>query len=662
MKNSFARVATALLLLLALQLVAVAARFHLGALSGAFEGLELRLLDARFGIRGAKSPAEMARISQSVVVVAMDDATDGRFGHPLPRDVHARMVRRLQSAGARAVLFDVLFLDPSRRDASGDADFARAVRESGHVFLPFDTASTDPADAATLRALQARAAVGTPSAARMEPFRPPFPALFDAARGLGHVDTQSDLDGKFRRSVLLLEKDGVAYPHLALAALADEWGVPRAQIALRGDVLHVGTHVFGPLPHLDSRGDGHTTRKWLLPLDFAGGRTVMDTLTLSYGEVLDGKHDDHLKGRIVLIGETATGTPDLRPAPFDERANFVGIHTNATLLANLLQDDYLRPAPPLLNAALAVLCGVCGGLMALALRPVWSLAGVLLLALLAFVFSCLAFISGGLVVETTAPLLCLGTSAIGMAAFRSATFERASKESARALLETQTLLGHIVNPRLARELAADPQKRLELQIGARREVSVLFCDIRNFTPWCETQTPEGVKSRLDDYFPLLCEICEDDYDGFIDKFIGDAVMVVWNAHRDHPDHAARACAAALAMRRGLVSLNDGWKKQGLAPFDIGIGIASGEAIWGTFGAPNRKVAPTVLGDTVNVAARLEGLSKQFGPIVVSAATKDALGENFRVRLAGEVEIKGKSERQAVYVVEAGDASPAPFGH
>ena len=652
MKNSAARFGTSLLLLLALQLVALVARFHLGALSGAFESLELRSLDARFAVRGAKSPGELADISRQIVVVAMDDATDTRFGHPLPRDVHARMVRHLKQAGARAVLFDVLFLDPSRRDAGADADFARAARESGHVWLPFDTASTAPADPATLRALQSRAAVGIPPASGVPnaPFRPPFPALFHAARGLGHVDTQSDLDGKFRRSVLLLEKDGVMYPHLALAALADSWSVPRSQVGMQGDRLHVGAHVFGPLPHLDSRADGHTTRKWLLPLDFAGGHAVMDTLTLSYAEVLDGQHDDRLKGRIVIIGETATGTPDLRPAPFDERANFVGVHTNATLLANLLGNDYLRAAPPALNWALAGLCGVCGGLMALALRPVWSLAGVLLLALLAFVFATLAFVQG-LVVETTAPLLCLGISAVGMAAFRSATFERASKESARALLETQTLLGHIVNPRLARELAGDPQKRLELQIGARREVSVLFCDIRDFTPWCETQTPEGVKSRLDDYFPLLCEICEDDFDGFIDKFIGDAIMVVWNAHRDHPDHATRACKAALAMRRGLVSLNDGWKKQNLAPFDIGIGIASGTAIWGTFGAPNRKVAPTVLGDTVNLAARLEGLSKQFGPIVISRATQEALGENFRVRLAGEVEIKGMGERQAVYVVE-----------
>ncbi|RYX85706.1 adenylate/guanylate cyclase domain-containing protein [bacterium] len=643
-----ARLWLPLFLLLLLEVVGLWARFQMPLL----EGFELRLIDARFAARGPKPPSEIADISQQVAVVAMDDKTLNRFGNPLPRDVHARMVEHLRQAGARAVLFDVMFLDASRREPTDDTIFARSTQKAGNVFLPFDNSSTDPAPPATLLELAKRATIGTkPGTAVGAPFRPPYPTLFNAARGVGHVDTQSDLDGRFRRSVLALEEDGAIYPHLALMALADQWGVPRAQIALKGDMLHVGEHLFGPLQLVTTRQNGHTQRKWLLPLDFAGGRDTMDKLTYSYSDVLDGKDDAQLKGRIVIVGETATGTPDLRPSPFDDVSNFVGVHTNATLLANLAQNDYLHPASPTLNLLLAVACGLCSGLMALALRPLWSFTCGVLLGFLVFLFSALAFLSQNLVIETTAPLLCISLCYVGMVGFRSATFEREARMNATALLETQTLLGYIVNPRLAQELASDSEKRLDLQIGARREVSVLFCDIRGFTQWCETRSPEEVKSRLDDYFPLMCEICEDDFDGFLDKFIGDAVMVVWNAHRDHPDHAIRAVRAGLAMQRGLALLNDGWKKQGLQPFTIGVGIASGEAIWGTFGAANRKVAPTVLGDTVNMAARMEGLSKEFGPVVISQKTMEAIGDTFSVRFMGDMPIKGKVDLQSVYVVD-----------
>lgn len=657
MNFSFSRLFIPFVLMIALIGGALTARYT--ALGGSLlDGLELRLLDARFVIRGPKSQRQMEAIKQQIAVVAMDDQTYERFGVPLPRGVHARMIEHLRRAGARAVLFDVLFLDPSKRSKNEDADFARALRQTHIGYLPFDDSSAHPAAAPLQRELERRAALD-PSASSTQhaPFRPPTLPLFQAARGLGHVSSKSDSDGRFRRSVLLLEENGLVYPHVALAAVANVWGVPLSSMKMRADFLEVGSHRIGPLQRATTTSLGHKRQEWLLPLDFAGGRDTMNSLTLSYSDVLDGKNDARLRGRIVIIGESATGTPDLRPSPFDQNANFIGVHTNATLLANLLQNDSLIPAPFGLNASFAVVCGIFAGLLALGLRPLWSFLSVGVLAVLTLVFSQLLFVSGNTILDTVSPLLCIALCYVGMAGFRSTTWEREGRASAQSLLETQLLLGQIVNPRLAHELANDPQKRLDLQIGTRREVSVLFCDIRGFTPWCEGQTPEQVKSRLDDYFPLMCEICEDDFDGFIDKFIGDAIMVVWNAHRDHPDHAQRAVRAGLAMQRGLALLNDGWKKQGLEPFHVGVGVATGEAIWGTFGAPNRKVAPTVLGDTVNLASRLEGLSKDVGPVVVSQSTAQLLGETFRVRFAGELPIKGKGELQNVYCVDAESVAP-----
>ena len=182
-------------------------------------------------------------------------------------------------------------------------------------------------------------------------------------------------------------------------------------------------------------------------------------------------------------------------------------------------------------------------------------------------------------------------------------------------------------------------------------MTVLFSDIRSFTSWAEKQPPEEVKARLDEYFPIMCEIVADDYDGDIDKFIGDGMMAVWNGLSDQSDHARRAVRAALSMKRALALLNEGWRKQKQDEFRIGIGIATGSAIFGTFGSPRHKLMPTVLGDTVNLASRLEALTKETGAVIIIAqSTYEIVKDEFEVRPLGSVPVRGRTEVQPVYEV------------
>ena len=651
------------LLILLIVTLTLLARYYVPLTSRILENTEARFVDARFVVRGPIPSRAVERIRQQVVIVALDDAATHRFGRVLPRPVHAQLVRQLKTAGARAVIFDILFSDPSRSRPADDKEFAAACAAAGNVFLPFDDNSSDPTPPALEQTIRDKLSypVGAPSTAQVIRLSPPVAPLLRAMRGGGHVATKADTDGKFRSSILLLEQ-GATYPHVALDAVARTvWQVPPSQVRLRDNYLQAGSHRFGPLEERPLRrtsaagGEGsrvlRTGTGWMLPLNFLGGHNVMELFTVPYLDVLAGHANDRLRVRIVIVGETATGTPDLRPGPFDSQETTLGVETNATFIANLLENNFLHHAP-LPWAVLATLAGgLISGLAVTALRPLTAL-GLAGGAAFAYVLlATMSFANDNRVLEMTAPLLAGSLCFTALAAYRLIFVDRAAREYELALRETQMMLGQFVNERLAEDLCSNPEVRRDMQIGTRREVSVLFSDIRGFTSWSENQAPEEVKSRLDEYFPAMCEIAYEDYDGYIDKYIGDALMVVWNAHKDQPDHAERAVRAALSMHRSLIMLNDGWRRQKQQEFRIGVGIATGNVVFGTFGSSKHKLMPTALGDTVNLASRLESATKEHGSkIIISEATYQAIKDKFEIRPLGALPIRGKAEAQQIYEV------------
>jgi adenylate cyclase len=651
------------LLILAL-LVSIAIRFYFPLTASMLEKMEWRALDTRFQIRGALPHSELKRISKRVAIIAMDDAATRRFGHPLSRSTHAQLVERLKSAGTKAIIFDVIFADPNRQNPQGDLQLARSIQKAGNVFLPFDHDSSEGSTESLLKKIEARLAypIDAPATAHNINIQPPVESLFNAMRGGGHIASRRDSDGTFRSSILLMEL-GAIYPHTLLDAVArTEWKIDphKQKPILDGEYLRLGERKIGPLqkrPLARSRYDAHsitslrTGTAWAIPLNFLGGHDAMQLLTIPYIDVIEGRANDRLKNRIVIIGETATGTPDLRRSPFDLYDEFLGVETNATLIANLLDNNFLRYPPVAWGIVTACLMGLLAGGAALRFHPVLSFC-VALGGL--FFYACIAtsyFINERLVLEMMAPFVAVALCYTTLTAFRLFMTDCLARDSQIALRETQTLLGQYVDEKLAKRLSDDPVLRRDMQIGTRREVTVLFSDIRSFTSWSEHQTPEEVKARLDEYFPVMCEIIADDYDGYVDKFIGDGLMAVWNGMSDQGDHARRAIRAALSMQRTLKLLNDGWEKQKQEPFRIGIGISSGNAIFGTFGSPNHKLMPTVLGDTVNLASRLEAMTKETGAqIIVSQSTYELVKDDFEFKPLGTVPVRGKMEAQPIYEV------------
>jgi len=219
------------------------------------------------------------------------------------------------------------------------------------------------------------------------------------------------------------------------------------------------------------------------------------------------------------------------------------------------------------------------------------------------------------------------------------TFEQAQQRVIRGVM------ARYLSPSVSQWVLKDPDS---LKLGGEtRTMTVLFCDLRGFTTFSHVLPPQALVALLNDYMTAMTQLVFK-YDGVLDKYIGDAIMAFWNAPIEQPDHARRACDTALEMIRTLLGLQQDWVRQGLPKLEIGIGINTGEMVVGNMGSRDR-LAYTVLGDTVNVASRLEGLSKEYKiRTVVGEATRQAAGDAFVFRTLDFVAVKGRSEPVTVY--------------
>ena len=613
--------------------------------------LELRLYDERVrATHNAVAP------DTQIVVVAIDENSlqllADRLGRwPWPRDVHAALVDYLAYAGARAIVFDILFPEPDLRDRAADSVFAQSVADAGNVVLPLTLSHGDTAAERRLRGVlgdqtsAGLARFGEPGAAaaahRFEHAEPPFAELLDGAASAGVANFNSDGDAISRRERLAYAYDGRLYPALALAAARvaapERFGGP---LAIGADEVRSGAARV-PLH------DGRYLIRWRGAFRAGAGESTYRVIPAfavlnSYQQVLAGETPDvpaaSLRDRIVFVALTGAGLLEMRPNPLGARDPGVLVH--ATLLDDLLRGDHFRRAAALWHwlapLALALLVGVlaagAGSLVAGSLAA----AAAILAALLANV---LLFRAG--VWLDLAAMLAAG--ALSYAGAMGASYLTEGRERRRI----RELFSRYVPPEYVRRLADDFEN---LRLGGERaEITVLFSDIRNFTALSERLPPERVVSILNAYLERMAAVVFR-HGGTLDKFIGDAVMAFWGAPLAAPDHARRAVDAALEMQAELAGLNrELAAESGGVELRIGIGVNTGPAVVGNIGSLAHKLDYTAIGDTVNLASRLEGLNKELGTeILIGDATRAALGAGFELRERGEVRVKGKEQSVKVH--------------
>jgi adenylate cyclase len=619
---------------------------------------DLKAVDLRHLARGPLVPAP------EVAIVAIDEESLAKLGRwPWPRTRTGALIAGIAAAKPAAIGLDIVFdhrdealdsalvedavvADPMRPSGellglvrgAGDRRLAEALRAAGVAALAFffqldgppapDLArevrglpeltvrATGGADVATAGALQEGREIHRPLA-----------EFTEAAGNAGHINFLPDADGVYRRIPLVVRVGEHLFPALSLQLVRTALGNAPATVVLSPYELTALTVAGQPLP---VNGLGQLWLNYLGP-----PRTVPH---VSAAAVLAGTVPaEALAGRIVLIGFTAAGFDDVT-TPFAPVAP--GVELQATVIDNLLHDRALwRPwwSVPA-EAAIIVLAGVLVGVAVRRLRGAGAALSAAGITLIYLGVSQILFTHRGLVLGAVYPVGGTFLCALAGIAFQATREEREKRRIRDAF-------SHYLNPEVT-ELVADDPSRLRLG-GDRCDITVLFSDIRGFTTLSERLPPEVLGEFLNEYLTAMTEIVFK-HDGLLDKYVGDAVMAFWGAPVAVPDHATRCAAAALDMLAEVKRLNVGWEERGLPVIAIGVGINTGPASVGNFGS-ERRFSYTAMGDTVNLASRLEGLNKTYKTnLLISDATRLAIGEGFECREVGEVTVRGRQGATGVY--------------
>jgi len=602
--------------------IAVTALIALGtwaaSAAGWLDWLENRAADLR-----ARATLD-GRADRNIVIIDIDNAsfnslTEKLGRWPWTRRVWTELVRYVEQGKPRMMLFDTLF---SGSEEGVDAGFAEVLRGSGNVLLPFAFVGGK---------IDTEGDVGVPPAPAMIPTgsvppgvnlaRDAFyvnkanPVLAGAHTLSGSILWTPDPDGVTRRLPLAIGYDGRDWATLWLAATRFLDGGRNPKMPLDAHNNYV-VHWHGDTLHSYER----------IPL-----WEMICSIYPSQCEDSVKKHKpEDFQGKVVFVGATAAGSYEVRPTPVSETAP--GVFILATALDNLLHNDGIRETPASLNALLLLLATVAPALMVLQFRTI--AAPLAITAIIIGLYTGLGFwlYTHAWLIAMGAPLVATTLSFTANTAWRYVAVDR-------ELSRTRGTLERYVSPQLVRYVM-DNLDSFNFK-GEKRRLTIFFSDIRSFTTLTEKSDPVELLAQLNEYLEAMTDIIFR-YDGIVDKFIGDGIMAHWGAFTPDKPNAKLAAQAAVDMITRLHQMNAAWAKLGKPPLDIGIGLHTGEVIFGNVGT-GKKVDFTAIGDSVNLASRLEGANKEYKThIIISEATLEELGTGADVRPLGNIVVKGKT--------------------
>ena len=574
--------------------------------TGILAGWETRAVDAFLFLR-ERVPAP------EIVLVVIDDDAFAALGQrqPLPRRYLADLADFLLRSGARVVAFDLVVTTPSQpEDDQALVATARrwaAERPGALVF-------------ASLAVPEA----GTRAYTLLPPFSPELTAL------LGFANAPVGADGVVRRfTPALTASGGGRIPALSLAALAGSTGLGAGELVARLGAARATI----PLPVRDEHGRLARAETSLAQLggipwriDYTGPPGAFTSFPSEplvalarSGTTPDA--DNPFRDRIVLVGATFLESRDSFPTPTGLMS---GVEIQANMVNTLLARRTLLPPPWYLNLALLTAVCVSISLLSLCLRPAWLALVALGLVAALVAASYEAYTRGGYWLDFLAPLL--GT----LAYLQGAHWLRRRR--------LRSAFGQYVSPQVM-----DQVLRQGSSLGGEvRRVTVLMSDLRGFTTISENLPPEVVSAMMNEYFTAMVDVILA-HRGLVQDFIGDAIMAVYGAPLDDPEHCWHAARSAVGMHAALESLNRAWEADGRGPLAMGVAVHTGPVFAGTLGAP-RKKKYAVLGDTVNTTSRMEGLNRDLGTgILISGAALAVLRDRVVVRDRGRVAVKGRRE-------------------
>jgi len=622
----------------------------------ALEELRLRSFDAYQVIEPRRKTAK------PVVIVDIDEKSIQKYGQfPWPRTLLAELVTKLRQMGAVVIAFDVVFPEPDRLNPdlaadsfaglddetrtrlralpSNDQVFADAIRRSrvvlGESGLPYMLRELDK----TLPVTGLATLGGEP-----QPFMLNFPGLLrnvevieKAAAGRGIFSIRNERDGIVRRVPMLMQTQGITMPSLSFEML---------RVASGTDTILVKSDRAG-IKSVAVRGfEVPTDRNGQLWVHFAKHDP---SIYIPAAAILDGSAPPQaVAQKLVLVGTSAVGLLDVKTTPLD--ASIPGVEVHAQVLESALTRTVLSQPNYAIGAEL--LTALLLGLIVIWLAPMF---GPITLVIMGAIFAALLigtswyfFQQQRLLIDFTYPLL--STTLI----YSTLIFSNFVREQAQRR-RIKSAFSQYLSPALVAQLAQSPEK-LKLG-GEEREMTIMFSDVRGFTKISESykHDPHGLTTLMNRLLtPLTNAIL--DRKGTIDKYMGDAIMAFWNAPLDDHEHQLNACHAALDMLDRIAALNKQREDEATQggpvyiPLNVGIGLNTGICVVGNMGSDLR-FDYSVLGDSVNLASRLEGQSKEYGfPIIVGSKTALAAKDKLAILELDFIMVKGKTEPEVIYAI------------
>lgn len=664
--------------------------------------VELKTIDLRFkALHSFMKPP-----SKDIVVVGFDDSSISKIGRwPWKRNEQAKIVNFLKLYGAKAVIYDVFFSNADKDHPKSDSEFAQAIKNAGNVYLAgkFIPITENDKNSNLYRQSLEKFAIkasNIPSRnvkdimpqGQVPFYEVPYAEFLNNARNIGHVHIGRGDDGKIRYQDLIYTYQNKYYPSITLTVALDLLKQNKIYSLVKKSVQFADKTIpldeknrmiinwkvnsinengqfkppyaqYGAERFTDSytnilkasKACGVSPQKFKELLDHAyyyqlTGKNMPDDIIKYLDKIPPdfelkfngGNPTDLFKDKIVFVGVSSTSTTvrDFISTPFFQ--DIPGVYMHANVLDNILNNDALHKTDKNTTNTLIIMAALLTFLSIFAIRK--SILAVIIPILLAPIYLLITFILFAKY-NTWIDLVHVELTIILTFALSSITYYILEGKSKKLIKQA---MANYLAPQIM-EAVLDNPELLKLG-GSKRELTILFSDIRGFTTLSESSEPEEIVQMLNEYFSAMVAIIIKN-NGTIDKFIGDAIMAFWNAPVETKNHEYLAVKSALEMMEELERLKEKWQSEGKMAIDIGIGINTGEVIVGNIGSQSIKDY-TIIGDNVNITSRLEGLNKECKThILISESTYERIKDKVDCNYLISKQLKGKNKSIRVYEVK-----------
>ncbi|MEW6679739.1 MAG: adenylate/guanylate cyclase domain-containing protein [bacterium] len=587
-----------------------------------FRDFEWTSLDFRF----TATKVERKSVIEDVVVIDIDNDSLRHLGRwqNWPRKYYAEVIDYATKDGAKAIGFDIFF--PEYSNPKDDNALIETTKKSGNVIHSFFFPETSETKQIYNLEPMKKFSLSLPSKGffqKNSAITPSIIEIQEVAKGIGYDNKYPDKDGKTRLISLVAKYQDRLYLSLSLATVCSVLNVKPDQIKFKDNYLLLSNKKKIPVEE--------GAKMWIKYL--GPSRTFR---FVSFYNVLKKRlGKGQFKDKIAIIGGSAEGLFDIMSNPFS--SVYPGVETHATIIYNILNNNFLKRIHSLFSFAIVLFLGIMVGISSsfLSLKK-----GILVTngLLFGYLTTSIILFKNGLIIPMVSPSFSMGLSFLSVWLWRFQTEEREKKK-------VRGMFSRYVSKDVVEVLVSNPDA---FSIGGKRlELSVLFSDICGFTTLSEKLQAEEIVSLLNEYFTAMNQIIFK-HKGTLDKYIGDAIMVFYGAPLYPEDHAKRAVLTALEMIRELNRLKKEWKARGKEELDIGIGINTGEMVVGNIGS-DIQTNYTVIGDEVNLASRLEGMTRRYdAQIIISKATHEKIKDEILSREVDLIVVKGKTRPVMIY--------------